>query len=118
MTDKWQNVDAGPRQVKDLHAAMGALQWEGKNHDELTGVIGGEEHRSTFASMCGPVRPEVVALDEAIRAKYGHQVTKATVRAIIADYRRRCPRHASPGRSRTTGAARRRRRDQGEGGGT
>jgi predicted RNA methylase len=83
---EWRNISAGPRQVKDLNKAMSALQWEGKNHDEITGVVGGEERRSTYAGMFEPVRPEVTALDEAIRAKYDHQVTSGNVRAIIGDY--------------------------------
>jgi len=90
-SQKWQNISAGPRQVKDLQKAMGALQWEGKNHDEITGVAGGEERRSTFAGMCEPVRDEVTALDEAIRARYGHQITRENVRAIVADYEAALP---------------------------
>lgn len=88
---EWRNISAGPRQVKDLSRAVSALQWEGKNHDEITGVTGGDEYRSTYAGMCGPVRPEVVALDEAIRAAYGCQVTSGNVRAIIADYEAAMP---------------------------
>lgn len=88
---EWRNISAGPRQVKDLSRAVSALQWEGKNHDEITGVVGGQERRSTYASMCGPVRPEVAALDEAIRAKYGSEVTSGNVRAIIADYEAAMP---------------------------
>lgn len=91
MSQKWQNISAGPRQVKDLQKAMGALQWEGKNHDEITGVVGGEERRSTFAGMCEPPRAEVTALDEAIRARYDHQITRENVRAIIADYEAALP---------------------------
>jgi predicted RNA methylase len=88
---EWRNVSAGPRQFKELSKAIGALQWEGKNHDELTGVVGGAEHRSTYMSMCGPVRPEVTALDEAIRARYDGQVISANVREIIADYEAALP---------------------------
>lgn len=88
---EWRNISAGPRQVKDLTKAMSALQWEGKNHDEVTGVVGGVERRSTYAGMFGPVRPEVTVLDEAIRAKYDHQVTSGNVRAIIADYEAAMP---------------------------
>jgi predicted RNA methylase len=83
---KWQNVSAGPRQVKDLQRAIGALQREGKTHDELTGVIGGKEDRTSLWGPMGLVRAEVAALDEAIRAKYGHAVTRENVRQIIADY--------------------------------
>lgn len=83
---KWQNVSAGPRQVKDLGRAVAALQWEGKNRDEVTGVAGGREHRSTVADMFDPVRPEVAALEEKIHAAYGSQVTSGNVRQVIADY--------------------------------
>lgn len=86
MTGKWENVDAGPRQVKELNRAIGALTSEGQSHDELYGVTGADEHRSTVLSMMGPVRSEVTVLDEAIRGKYGYRVTRATVRQIIADY--------------------------------
>jgi hypothetical protein len=92
MTDqKWQNVSAGPRQVKDLQKAISALTWEGKTHDELTGVVGGDERTSSYMSMMGPCRAEVVALDEAIRGKYNHQITRENIRAIIADYEAAIP---------------------------
>ena len=65
---------------------MGALLTEGKSFDELTGVVGGEERRWTMSAPFNPVRPEVVALHEGIKARHGHKVTRATVRGIIADY--------------------------------
>jgi hypothetical protein len=86
MPGKWQNVSAGPRQIKDLDKAMRDLTREGQTHDELTGVIGGEEHRATLWSPFGAVRPDVTERDEPIRARYGCQVTRDNVRAIIADY--------------------------------
>ena len=82
----WQNISAGPRQVKDLNKALSALRSEGQAHDELYGVTGGDEHRSTLIAMMSPVRPEVTALDLAIREKHGYQVTRDNVREIIADY--------------------------------
>lgn len=88
---EWQNISAGPRQVKDLTKAINALQWEGRNRDEIYGVIGGEERRSTVAAMMARVRGEVTALDEKIRAKYGHQVTSANVREVIAAYEAAIP---------------------------
>jgi predicted RNA methylase len=86
VSQKWQNVSAGPRQVKDLTRAVAALQWEGKNRVEVTGVRGGAEHRSTVAGMFDPVRPEVAALEEKIHAAHGSQVTSGNVRQVIADY--------------------------------
>lgn len=83
---KWQNVSAGPRQVKDLNKAISALHGEGKTQTEVTGVIGGESREWHSMSLLGPVRPEVAELDGKIRAEYGHQVTKDNVRAIIAAY--------------------------------
>lgn len=83
---KWANVDAGPRQIKDLNRAISALRSEGQTVTELWGVAGGEEHSSNLQSLFGPVRPEVAELDEKIRANYGHQVTRANVRDIIAAY--------------------------------
>jgi len=83
---KWQNVSAGPRQLKDLARAISALQWEGKNRVELYGVIGGKESASVVVGMCSLVRDEVIKLDTEIREKYGYQVTVTNVRAVIADY--------------------------------
>jgi hypothetical protein len=88
---RWQNISAGPRQVKDLTTAMSKLRAEGQTHDELTGVIGSDEHRSTLMTMFGGHRPEVTALDEAIRAKHGYQITRENVRQIIADYEAAMP---------------------------
>ena len=59
---EWKNVSAGPRQVKDFNKSVSALQWEGRNRDELYGVIGGQERRSTVAHMMGPVRAEVATI--------------------------------------------------------
>jgi hypothetical protein len=83
---KWQNISAGPRQVKDLQKAIGRLRGEGQAHDEINGVVGGEEHRSTYIGMCEPVRAEVTALEEAIKDQHGAVITKDNVRVIIADY--------------------------------
>lgn len=91
MGDKWQNVSAGPRQVKDLQKALSALLSEGRTHTELYGVIGGKESSSAVMHMMGPVRAEVTALDVAIREKYGSQVTRDNVRAIIGDYQAAMP---------------------------
>ena len=101
---KWANVDAGPEQIRNLKKAMGALLTEGKSFDELTGVVGGEERRWTMSAPFSPVRPEVVALHEAIKARHGHKVTRATVRGIIADYQAALPEAA---RSRPTDDKRR-----------
>lgn len=88
---KWENVSAGPRQFKDLQRAMSRLQGEGRTRTELYGVAGGKEHGSAVMSLMGPVRAEVTALDEAIRAKYGSQVTRENVRQVIADYEAALP---------------------------
>jgi hypothetical protein len=86
MSDKWQNISAGPRQVADLKKAMGQLHAEGKTQTEVTGVIGGESREWHSMSLLGPVRPEVAELDEKIRAEYGHAITRDNVRAIAAAY--------------------------------
>jgi hypothetical protein len=86
MSDKWANVSAGPRQVKDLQKAMGALHSEGKTRTEVTGVIGGESREWHSMSLLGPVRPEVAALDEQIKTKFGHTITRDNVREIAAAY--------------------------------
>lgn len=90
--EKWRNVDAGPRQVKDLQTAISHLSREGATHDELSGVVGGAEHTTTYwVPIGGGMRPEVLALDEAIREKYGYEVTRKNVRAIVADYEAALP---------------------------
>lgn len=86
MSGKWVNVSAGPRQVKDFNAAVAKLRGEGKTHTELYGIIGQTERSSALMSMCGPVRPEVIALDDEITAKHDGKVTRENVRSIIADY--------------------------------
>lgn len=91
MSGKWRNTDAGPRQVKDFTRAVSRLLSEGKSRDELNGVTGGSERRSTVIGMMSEVRPEVAALDEAIREKYGCEVTRANVRQIIAEYEAALP---------------------------
>ena len=88
---KWTNTDAGPKQVKDFNRAVSKLRSEGQTHDELSGVIGGKEHRSSLMTMFGACRPEVTALDEAIGQKYGYQVTRTNVREIIAAYEAALP---------------------------
>jgi hypothetical protein len=85
MSVKWE-VSAGPRQAKDFTKAVSALRREGQSRDELYGVVGGKEHGSTVMAMFGPVREEVIALEDAIHAKYDGKVTSANVRAVIADY--------------------------------
>lgn len=88
---KWVNVDAGPRQIKDLNEAIRELTREGQTHDELTGVAGGKEHATTYWSPFGGSRPETAVLDTAIREQYGYQVTRKNVRAIIAAYQAAVP---------------------------
>jgi hypothetical protein len=85
-TSEWQNVDAGPRQLKELRKAVSALRMEGTARVELSGVVGGAERRSAVYSLMSPPRAEVVALDEAIHVGYHNQVTRANVREIIAAY--------------------------------
>lgn len=84
--EKWQ-ADIGPRQLKDLQRAMRELNREAATHDELTGVVGGAEHRSTYwVPFGGGYRPEVAALDEAIRERFSYQVTRKNVRDVIQAY--------------------------------
>lgn len=83
---KWRNVSAGPRQLADLEKAVRALHAEGRTHDELTGVIGGDEHRASLMSVFSPPRPEVLDLEAKIRADYGGIVTSGNVRQVIAAY--------------------------------
>jgi hypothetical protein len=82
----------GPRQAKDLQKAVQDLHWEGRTHDELTGVINGAEHLSSYVATMSPVRAEVLALDEAIRESFGYTVTKANLRDVIAAYEAALPR--------------------------
>lgn len=89
--DKWQST-AGPRQIKAVQAAMNALSREANTHDELTGVAGGQEHRSTYwVPFGGDSRPEVHELDRQIRERFGYKITRENVHEIAKAYQDALP---------------------------
>jgi hypothetical protein len=82
----WTNVDAGPIIIKRVNDAISKLNWEAKTFVQVTGVIGGEEHRSALTQPVGGVyREDVKELAREIGERYGWQVTAKTNKAIIED---------------------------------
>lgn len=80
---KWASR-AGPRQTKAVDKALRALLWEGKSRDEITGVIGGEEHRSTLTGIFGDARPECWTELNALGQRFGWTITRDNCREIVA----------------------------------
>ena len=87
---KWTTT-AGPRQTKAISEAISKLNWEGKSEIERNGIMGvtegfEREHDSVIVALCSDVRPEVVALREAIGNKYAWTITKENHALIAADF--------------------------------
>jgi len=81
---KWQNSDAGPIQVKRFNEAWGKLSWENRTFVQLSGIVGGEEHRMVMTELCGrEQRPDVAAAEERIGTLYAWTVTRANASQII-----------------------------------
>jgi hypothetical protein len=82
---KW-NSTAGPIQAKRVIDAWAKLSWAGKNFIEITGIIGGEERRTTLANLFGPpLNKTALAEMERIGTKYAWKITVENFRAIIDD---------------------------------
>lgn len=79
----WSNEDAGPK-VKRVNEAIGKLKWEGQTFTQITGVIGGEEHRYGITEVFGTVRPEVQELLEKLGETFDWTVTKANAKEIVS----------------------------------
>lgn len=84
----WTNVNAGPVMVKRVNDAISKLNWEAKTFVQVTGVIGGEEHRAVLTQpVGGAYREDVRELSREIGERYGWQVTANTYKAIVEDVR-------------------------------
>jgi hypothetical protein len=82
---KWTST-AGPRQTKAVNQALSKLQWEGKAHRELSGIIGGEEHSSILTPMfTGTLSPVCIEAMNTIGNKYLYTVTRENYAQIEAD---------------------------------
>lgn len=88
---RWPTNTAGPRQQKDLDAAIAALRCEATTFDEQTGVLGGEGQSFTKWIPFSVPRPEVAELDAKIRDDFDHTVTRDNVRTVIAAYKNALP---------------------------
>ena len=62
---KWRS-DAGPIQTKRLSKLINDLFWEARTVDEIGGVKGVNEHRSTMTNVFGDARPEAFELHKKI----------------------------------------------------
>jgi hypothetical protein len=81
---KWTTV-AGPIQSKKVREAIGRISWEGRTFVEVTGVIGGEEHRATFTQIFGGNREDCNAALLAVGDKFQWQVTRSNYQDILAE---------------------------------
>lgn len=80
---KWTTT-AGPRQTKQVEQAIKDLTWAGKTYTEVNGVVGGEEHRSTYMNLFGGGREDVSAKLQEIGERFGWSITIANHKEIIA----------------------------------
>lgn len=85
---KWQADKTNPPgriQVNKFNRAVNALSAEHNQFIELSGVIGGEEHSTTYYSPfgCGR-RDDVTAAQVRIGEKYGYTVSHDNVNEIVA----------------------------------
>lgn len=78
------NSEAGPRQTKRVTEAVRALEWRGKTHIQITGVIGGEEHRAELTQPFGEPSAEASAALYAIGEQFGWRITSDNCGAIVA----------------------------------
>lgn len=82
---KWANSGAGPIQVKRFNDAWGKLSWENNTFVELAGVVGVQERRMVCSMLGGrESRPDVAAAQERIGERFGWQVTRENVGAVVA----------------------------------
>lgn len=83
MASKWTST-AGPIQTNRVSQALKDLSWRGKARIELSGIVGGEERRSTLTSLCGPISAECAASIETLGDEFAWAITKDNHKAIIA----------------------------------
>ena len=86
---RWNADDLGPRQAKKFRTAINDLRGLASTWVELSGVVGGEEHRSVlYAPLSAGQGGEewtdtVIEAERAIHAEYDGTATKANYREII-----------------------------------
>jgi hypothetical protein len=80
---KWTASDAGPRQLKAVNTALSKLRWEGKTVVEITGVHGGEEHRSAHIPMMGALSEFAAAAMLGLGERFDWTVTAANANEIV-----------------------------------
>jgi SAM-dependent methyltransferase len=78
------NSEAGPRQTKRVTEAVRALEWRGKTHIQITGVVGGEEHRAELTQPFSEPSAEASAALYAIGEQFGWRITSDNGGAIVA----------------------------------
>jgi hypothetical protein len=84
-TQKW-TTQAGPRQTKQVDEVLREVRRQHQMETVVRGVIGGEEHRSTYWSpFGGGVREDVTATMAKLGDKYGWKITRENYQAVIAD---------------------------------
>lgn len=84
---KWQTT-AGPRQTKQVEEALSALRRLGNTYTEITGIVGGIEHRDTMMSIgFGGPSPNESYMEawNGLGEKYGWTITRNNYQQIIAD---------------------------------
>jgi hypothetical protein len=70
-----------------VNKAHSSLLWAAKGYVELTGTIGGEEHRTTLTPMFGGTyQPEALADADEIGTRFGWLITWANRLEIIEAY--------------------------------
>lgn len=81
---KWTS-EAGPRQTKLVNQAMRELAQEHNSGVQLSGIVGGEEHRFAFFSpFGGGSRADVTAVQNKIAEDFDYTVTAKNHKLIIA----------------------------------
>jgi len=81
---KFQNVSAGPRQVKAVEAALSELTRVAKETVEVTGIRGVDEHRTVLWQCFGEHNPAVLALVDGVGERFSWTVTAENHKAVAA----------------------------------
>ena len=83
---KWTNTNAGKIQCNRFNEAWGKLCTEHNTHVEQWGIVGGEEHSSTYVSLFGiGNREDVTAVQQQIGEKYQWTLTADNTKQVCAD---------------------------------
>ena len=73
---KWNIEDLGPRMANEFKETCNAFSGEARTYTEVTGVVGGEEHRWSYMQMFGAWRQDATAKWAEIGERYGWKATK------------------------------------------